>query len=387
MTIAYIYHLDAESPATQSGRPFAILSGLRDSRVRVLSAYPLRHTRLVTRRLRKIAALATCKQFLSDRHPAMLRDFANEASQKLAGSSYDVVFSPSTLPLAFFETRKPVTVCADATFAAMVDYYPDYSRLSLGQRAFAENIEHQVLQRASLLVYSSEWAANSAICHYGVAKERVIVLPSGANFGALNTRSDTMRWIEQRSFDNLELLFVGKEWERKGGDIAFNAFRLLRESGRNATLHIVGCSPPPHVAAHPCVRTHGHLGIANPTHHAKLTSLFARAHFLIVPSRAEAFGMVFCEANAFGVPAISTDTGGISSTVRDGINGYKLPIDAGPSAYAQLIDALAADPSRYELLAVSSFAEFEQRLNWRVWIRDYLEIVRTLASHSPAHRS
>jgi glycosyltransferase involved in cell wall biosynthesis len=340
--------------------------------------FPLEHAQVISRRLRKVVASILGHRYLADRHAGLLRGFANEASQKLAEKHYDIIFSPSTLPIAYLHTRKPITVCADATFHSMVDYYPSYSRLTRTQREFSEELEHRTLQRASLLIYSSDWAAQSAISHYGVAKERVVVLPSGANFGAKNTRADATRWIEQRSFGSLRLLFVGNEWKRKGGDITFDTLRLLRKAGHNASLDIVGCIPPPNVVSHSHVRTHGHLSIGNDQQRSKLDSLFARAHFLLVPSRAEAFGMVFCEANAFALPAISSDTGGIPTIIHNGLNGYTLSRDVGAAEYAKLLGNFADDLDRYRRLAESSFAEFEQRLNWNVWINRYLEMVDRL---------
>ena len=386
MIIAYLYHLDAESPGTQSGRPFAILRGLRNSGAPVVSVFPLRHPHVISRSLGKVVASILGRRYLADRHAGLLRGIANEASQKLAGRHYDIVFSPSTLPIAYLQTRKPITVCADATFHSMVDYYPSYSRLTRAQRELSEKLEHRALQRASLLIYSSDWAAQSAISYYGVAKERVVVLPSGANFGAKNTRADAMRWIEQRSFRSLRLLFVGNEWKRKGGDITFDTLRLLRKTGHNASLDIVGCIPPPNVVSHSHVRTHGHLSIGNDQQHSKLDSLFARAHVLLVPSRAEAFGMVFCEANAFALPVISTDTGGIPTIIHNGLNGYTLSRDFGAAEYAKLLCDLAEDLDRYRRLAESSFTEFEERLNWNVWIKKYLEMVDRLVPLADAQR-
>jgi glycosyltransferase involved in cell wall biosynthesis len=378
MTIAYIYHLNAALPGIQSGRPFSILRQFHEH-ANVLPIFPLQQTRAVARLVRQLVAAATCRRYLSDRHPAMLRDFANEAMRRLSSDHYDIVFSPSTLPVTFLETTRPVTVCADATFHSMVDYYPSFSFLSRAQRDAAEKLESQALRRCSLLVYSSDWAARSAIAHYGIAKDRVTVLPSGANFGAENTRANVLRWIERRSRDNLRLLFIGKEWRRKGGDIAFETMRLLSGSGYRASLDIVGCLPPPNVAAHPEVRLHGQLSIARPEQRAKLTSLFAQAHFLLVPTRAEAFGMVFCEANAFGLPAIATATGGTRTIIRDGVNGYVLPLSAGPPEYAKLIGAITDNLPEYQRLAESSFAEFEARLNWKAWIGRYMEIAKSVA--------
>ena len=385
MRIAYVYHLDAESASVQSGRPSAILNGLTNAQMVVLAAFPLRHTHLFSRAARKLAARIRGESYLIDREPHLLRGFAREASRKLQGQEFDVVFSPSTLPLAYLETDKPLTICADATFQSMLDYYPSFTRLDRAQRKFSEDAERCVLQRASLLIYPSKWAAESAISHYGVAAERVVVQPSGANFGAKNSREDAMQWIESRHPNEIRLLFVGKHWKRKGGEIAFDTMRILRDSGASVRLDIVGCIPPEHVASHERVVVHGLLSIGNEAQRKGLESLFTQAHFLIVPSRAEAYGMIFCEANAFGVPAISTDTGGISSIIRDGINGYKLPLEAGTAEYATLIAEIAGDRVRYQNLAQSSFGEFDSRLNWEKWIETYLKSVSRIVADRPSH--
>ena len=385
MRIAYVYHLDAESPSVQSGRSCAILSALTNSQMLVLRAFPLRHTHLFSRAARKLATRIRGECYLIDREPHLLRGFAREASRKLQGEEFDVVFSPSTLPLAYLETDKPLTISADATFHSLLDYYPWFTRLDRVQQKFSEDAERRVLQRASLLIYPSEWAANSAISHYGVAAERVVVQPSGANFGARNGPEDAMQWIDSRHPDEIRLLFVGKHWKRKGGDIAFDTMRILRGSGASVRLDIVGCIPPEHVASHERVVIHGLLSIGNEAQRKRLESLFTQAHFVIVPSRAEAYGMIFCEANAFGVPAISTDTGGISTIIRDGINGYKLPLEAGAAEYATLIAGIAGDRVRYQKLAQSSFGEFSSRLNWEKWIETYLKSVSKILANRPPH--
>lgn len=349
----------------------------------MLPVFPLRHRHVFSRAVRKLAARIRGESYLFDREPHLLQGFACEASRRLQGQEFDFVFSPSTLPLVYLETDKPLTICADATFQSMLDYYPSFTGLGRVQWKFSEDAERRVLQRASLLIYPSKWAAESAISHYGVAEERVVVQPSGANFGARNRREDAMRWIFSRHPGEIRLLFVGKHWNRKGGEIAFDTMRLLRDSGVRSRLDIVGCAPPEHAASHENVRVHGFLCIGDEAQRKKLESLFAQAHFLLLPSRAEAYGMIFCEANAFGVPAISTDTGGISTIIRDGINGYKLPLEAGAVEYATLIAEIAGDTVRYQNLAQSSFGEFESRLNWKKWIETYLKVVSRIVTNRP----
>jgi glycosyltransferase involved in cell wall biosynthesis len=108
---------------------------------------------------------------------------------------------------------------------------------------------------------------------------------------------------------------------------------------------------------------HGYLSPRGADGRSSLNQLLQRAHFLIMPTRAEASARSLCEAGAFGVPVVTTATGGLPCLVRDGLNGFSVPLAAGPEQYAELISSHCADPSAYRELARSSFHEFEQRLN------------------------
>jgi len=87
---------------------------------------------------------------------------------------------------------------------------------------------------------------------------------------------------------------------------------------------------------------------------------------LILPSRAEGYGNVLPEANSYGVPCLVTNTGGISTVIKDGLDGQLFSVDADISEYCRFILDLFSDPSKYKELALSSFNEFETRLNWAV---------------------
>ncbi|HVB60016.1 MAG TPA: glycosyltransferase, partial [Ktedonobacteraceae bacterium] len=84
---------------------------------------------------------------------------------------------------------------------------------------------------------------------------------------------------------------------------------------------------------------------------------------------------VFKEANAFGLPAITTSTGGVADIVRDGENGYALPYEARGDDYARLIANLWHDKPRYRLLAQTSRAAYDERLSWDAWAKAVREII------------
>jgi glycosyltransferase involved in cell wall biosynthesis len=170
-----------------------------------------------------------------------------------------------------------------------------------------------------------------------------------------------------------QLLFLGVEWERKGGQIALDSYYQLKKAGIDVRLTIIGCVPPVAITDSQ-IFVIPFLNKNNQEDAEKLYEIMMQTDFLILPTRAECAGVVFCEANAFGIPVISTDTGGVSSYVQDGINGFTLPLTATADAYADIILKLYQDTAAYEQLSSSSRKLFDSTLNWNHWGRQFNEI-------------
>jgi glycosyltransferase involved in cell wall biosynthesis len=118
---------------------------------------------------------------------------------------------------------------------------------------------------------------------------------------------------------------------------------------------------------HPQLSVIPFLDKNSPRQRQALADLYLNSDFFILPTRAECYGLVYCEANAFALPAIGTDTGGVSEIIKNGVNGYVLPHGAGGDHYAEAISDLYSDPSRYRKLREKSRATFDSRLNWSSW--------------------
>jgi glycosyltransferase involved in cell wall biosynthesis len=97
-----------------------------------------------------------------------------------------------------------------------------------------------------------------------------------------------------------------------------------------------------------------------------------------LPTRADCYGIVFCEAAAHGVPSIAPATGGVSCAIRDGETGILLPPDATKADYATVISTIFANPQQLARLKRSSRDAFEARLNWPAWSRHVSDLIRTL---------
>jgi glycosyltransferase involved in cell wall biosynthesis len=226
-----------------------------------------------------------------------------------------------------------------------------------------------------LAAYPSQWAAASARDHYGVPDERIRVVAYGANFDDVPSRAEA---TSQRSRDVCHLLFVATDWDRKGGDVAYQAMRALRDGGVDAELTVVGCNPP-RSTSDPHLRVYGRLDKQVDADCRRLSQLYLKSHFLLVPTRADCFGMVFAEASAHGTPSIAADTGGVSGAVASGENGFLLPPGSEPAAYAALIANLFTDHARYQALVRSSRTMFEEHLNWDAWGRRMSEYIAALS--------
>jgi glycosyltransferase involved in cell wall biosynthesis len=324
--------------------------------------------------LKKVLYRFAGRYYRGDRDPGYLAAIAAEFDRRTRGVGYDMVFCPGSEAVSQLDIPRPIAFCADATFANMIDYYWDFSSLSSEYVRKGHLQEANSLRRASLAVYPSEWAARSAIEFYHADPTRVAIIPFGANFGAGNKREQVHQWIAGRPLESLRLLFVGRSWRRKGGDIVVEAAQRLVQKGIRVSLDVVSGDIPNGLHRIPWITHHGLLDPNKQDSAGLLNELFKRAHFVFIPSRAEAYGMAFAEANAFGVPAIGTATGGIPSAIHDGVNGFVLPLSAGASDFADLIAATFSFPERYQLLCRNSFDEFERRLNWRTFCSRFLDL-------------
>ena len=108
----------------------------------------------------------------------------------------------------------------------------------------------------------------------------------------------------------------------------------------------------------------------------QLQSLWINSTFLILPTRIDAFGIVFCEAAAYGLPCLGTDTGGVAGALHENKNGYLMPFEAGGKEYAARIANLFTDETAYQALALRARDEFEKELNWDSWALKIKQILQ-----------
>jgi hypothetical protein len=303
------------------------------------------------------------KRFLWNREPAVLKQYAEQIAARLENSNADIVFSPGTLPISYLECPQPVAVWTGATFASMLNFYPNFSNVYAGSIKVSHASEQRALSRASLAIFPSEWGAEGAKANYLVDPAKIAIVPYGPNLEGGFTRQQVKAAVKKRLNSGCNLLFVGRDWYRKGGDIALETSRQLRVRGIQAYLGIVGCSPPDAVPEY--VTVYGYLSKKSVESEILLKRLYSSATFLIMPSRAENFGVAIAEASSFGVPSLTSDVGGIPSALQDGQNGRRFSSPLKAEQICDYVLDLIGSPGKYSALAESSFELYLSTLNWQ----------------------
>lgn len=361
MNVGYAYELPADDINTRSGHPYSILRQL-EKRARVERLFPLNRAWKYAFVPKYLHHKSAGRVYRPNREPLLLRSYASQIKRRLRNGNADCIFAPSSIVISDLDIDLPKIFCADATFANVVEFYEEYSRCAPEYMRLAHEQERRALANCTAAIYPSEWAARSAIEDYHADSRKVHVVPFGANVKA-PPRDVVARSIEGSKFEPFRILFIGRDWKRKGGDIVLRTCEMVQRDRIPLRLDLVGLDDVPEPLPTYAVN-HGVLEKNNDEKNDRLQELLMQAHLLFVPSRAENYGMAFCEAAAYGVPSLSTDIGGIPTVVRTGETGFSLPADSPPEAYAQAIHECISHPKRYAELAWSARRFYDSALNW-----------------------
>jgi glycosyltransferase involved in cell wall biosynthesis len=361
MKIAFLSTYDSLDINNWSGSPFYIAKTLNEHFSDISFIGKLKGKTFLINILRKLYfSKINRKIFYEERTEQVLRYYAKQIEAKLACSNFDLIISIGVLPIAFLKTNIPIITIADANFNAMVNYYMKHlCKFSINS---GNNIELRGFNNSKFIVFASDWAAETAIDFYKICKDKVNVIPFGANLDNIPTIDKLKNSIS----NPFEILFIGKEWERKGGSVALETFLQLNRLGIDTNLTIIGSIPPNPISS-PKLKIYPFLNKNNEIDRAKFNSIMLNTDIFLMPSKEECYGIVFCESNAYGIPCFSTVTGGIPTIIKDGINGFLFPITADANVYTQKILEIINDDKSFIKLRKNSRQRYDELLNWNAF--------------------
>jgi glycosyltransferase involved in cell wall biosynthesis len=305
---------------------------------------------------------------LAKRHAAALR------GEIAAANPRAVVSIANSALTAELGQWFPVIHVSDTTFDLMRTFYASFTRLGARCLTSGEAIEAAAIGNSACTTVSSPWAAASVRDHYRKPEALVRSLSWGCNMAHVSPGDVAPPPSEG---DTCRLLFIGLDWERKGGDIVLETAAILHARGFACHFDLVGAVPDVAVSA-PNVTLHGLLKKSDPIQFDKLLGLLRGASILFLPTRQDCTPMVFAEANALGVPALASDVGGVSGVITHGENGLLLSGDATAADFADAVITLWGDRPRYLAMRKTARAAYDERLNWSAWAKGMAEMIDQL---------
>ena len=174
-------------------------------------------------------------------------------------------------------------------------------------------LETQIYRHATVTLTMSSHVTRSLLQDYGCPPARVRRVGAGSNAPVTGARE-----IDSARYGRKEILFVGTDWERKGGPQLVAAFQKVRQRHPDARLKIVGCAPSLEV---PGCEVLGRRSLA------EVAQAYASASVFCLPTRQEPFGIVLIEAMLSGLAIVATDAGAVPDLVEDGVNGRRVALD------------------------------------------------------------
>lgn len=178
--------------------------------------------------------------------------------------------------------------------------------------------------------------------HSPAADRTKYIVPYGTNDSDFPVRNS-----RRSNAARLRVLFVGQLTQRKGIAYLFDAITTMESA---VELTIIGGKTGPSTALDRVIQKHRWI----PTiPNQQILEEMARHDVLVLPSLTEAFGLVIGEALSRGLPVITTTATGGPELIRDGQDGFFVPIRSA-EAIAEKLELLNRDRKLLDYMSVSA---------------------------------
>jgi len=246
------------------------------------------------------------------------------------------------------------------------------------KEADAINRRHAEIYRGAATVFTmSERLRQSFIDDYDLAPDQVVTVRAGANFDL--DRIPPRNW-ERGTGHRPTVLFIGKEFERKGGDLILKAFARLRKEFPDARLLIAG--PRELDLREPGVELLGLLRKEVPEEMARLIAAYQEADVFCLPTRQEPLGIVVVEAMLFGLPCVTSNIWAMPEMVAEGETGFTVPPD-DVDLIADRLARVLRDPLLARRMGEAGRERAQERYTWRSTARAMHDRIEAIVA---AHR-
>ncbi len=208
--------------------------------------------------------------------------------------------------------------------------YSTYQNIPDNQFDYIRKIQNDKFKDLAGIFTMSKWLQNNLINYSNYPTDKVHFVGGGIN---VNYKD-----IKEMPKSKNKILFVGRDFYRKGGDILYNSFKILKEKyKKDAELYIIG---PKEWPLDEKIEGVFFLGDINSS---ELSYYFNSCDIFCMPSRFEAYGLVFIEALVYGLPCIGRNEFEMNQFILDGYNGYLIDNDDEEELAIKMRDLMEDD--------------------------------------------
>lgn len=253
--------------------------------------------------------------------------------EKQAITDIDFIFFHGTTPWIKCKPACPYYAYVDATFLTYLDIYLKPGKFSTKEITRIANQETDFLNNAKAIFFSSEWARLETIKRYHL---------QGNNFHTIGLGGNSRVSTPNPKQNSTNLLFVSMDFKRKGGQIAYDAFKQLSKKFSGLKLHIIGDKPPQPIIEASGVIYHGFIDKSTEKGQKRFDEIFKEAALLIHPTEKDMTPLIIVEAGYYGIPAIAPARFGIPEMIIDGKTGFLLKNNTPTEIKSRLVSTLAS---------------------------------------------
>jgi glycosyltransferase involved in cell wall biosynthesis len=228
---------------------------------------------------------------------------------------------------------------------------------------------------ADLIFTMSERVRQSFITDFGLSPERLITVHCAPN---VSREVEVLASAEGPP----RILFVGRDFGRKGGDLLLQAFADVRRRIPEARLLMVGSRPklePPAGVEFMGFQSRDTLEGRQAMEQAYLTSTV-----FCLPTRFEPFGTSFVEAMLYQLPCVGPNAWAVPEIIRDGETGLLVPPE-DPKALADALVRLLSDRELAQRLGEAARYRTLEHFTWPGVVSRMVEAMQPLLLERNAH--
>lgn len=310
--------------------------------------------------------------------------YSAAATRALRGHSFDIVHNQGGCA-----SRRQDVITAHSCHRAWWDMKLHNNEVL---RALANPFHHAVLHveqrnyrpdRFRRAIAVSPTVGRELTRFYGVDPDRITVIPNAVDVARFHPADAAARRARIRAAhgfadDDVVLLFVGKEFRRKGLKLVLDALSLLPPQ---AKLLVVGGDDPAPFVAHA-----RRLGIADRVvfagHSSHVEDEFQAGDVFVFPTAYEPFGLVLLEAAASGLPVVTTNLGVAEEFIAPHENGAIIERDGASIAAA--LEPLVDDRDARRRMGARARRDAEGYTSWQTVADRTLAVYEQVAEEKRA---